>query len=99
MPKTTLSISSRNYSSWSLRGWLLVRFAGLDLKTAVGLATTQPAALFGKPQLAELRDGAAADLIVFDLPDDLRKPGTPRQQAGLQIRQTIIAGREISAAN
>ena len=25
----TLTLSSRNYSSWSLRGWLLVRFAGL----------------------------------------------------------------------
>jgi glutathione S-transferase len=25
----TLTISSKNYSSWSLRGWLLVRFAGL----------------------------------------------------------------------
>ncbi len=30
MPKTTLTISSKNYSSWSLRGWLLARFAGLD---------------------------------------------------------------------
>jgi glutathione S-transferase len=30
MPATTLSISSKNYSSWSLRGWLLTRFAGLD---------------------------------------------------------------------
>lgn len=28
-PAATLTISSRNYSSWSLRGWLLVRFAGL----------------------------------------------------------------------
>ena len=26
----TLTLSSKNYSSWSLRGWLLVRFAGLD---------------------------------------------------------------------
>lgn len=26
---TTLTITSKNYSSWSLRGWLLVRFAGL----------------------------------------------------------------------
>ncbi|MGE0310259.1 MAG: glutathione S-transferase family protein [Lautropia sp.] len=26
---TTLTLSSRNYSSWSLRGWLLARFAGL----------------------------------------------------------------------
>ena len=26
---TTLTITSKNYSSWSLRGWLLARFAGL----------------------------------------------------------------------
>ena len=30
MAQATLSISSKNYSSWSLRGWLLVRFSGLD---------------------------------------------------------------------
>ena len=30
MAKTTLIISSKNYSSWSLRGWLLARFAGID---------------------------------------------------------------------
>lgn len=30
MPRATLTLSSRNYSSWSLRGWLLARFAGLD---------------------------------------------------------------------
>jgi glutathione S-transferase len=29
MAQTTLIISSKNYSSWSLRGWLLVRMAGL----------------------------------------------------------------------
>jgi glutathione S-transferase len=28
--RTTLTLSSRNYSSWSLRGWLLARFAGLE---------------------------------------------------------------------
>ena len=28
--KATLSISSKKYSSWSLRGWLLARLAGLD---------------------------------------------------------------------
>ena len=27
----TLTISSRNYSSWSLRGWLLCRLAGLEV--------------------------------------------------------------------
>jgi glutathione S-transferase len=30
--KTTLTISSKNYSSWSLRGWLLTRFAGLPFE-------------------------------------------------------------------
>ncbi|HUB94416.1 MAG TPA: glutathione S-transferase family protein [Stellaceae bacterium] len=29
MTKAVLTISSKNYSSWSLRGWLLVKFAGL----------------------------------------------------------------------
>ncbi|MBT9487691.1 MAG: glutathione S-transferase family protein [Rubrivivax sp.] len=33
MPRATLTISSRNYSSWSLRGWLLARLAGLDFDT------------------------------------------------------------------
>ena len=30
MSKALLTISSKNYSSWSLRGWLLCRMAGLD---------------------------------------------------------------------
>ena len=32
MTKAKLSISSKNYSSWSLRGWLLCKFAGLDFE-------------------------------------------------------------------
>ena len=32
MPKTTLRITSKNYSSWSLRGWLLAKFAGLPFQ-------------------------------------------------------------------
>ena len=30
MPRTTLTISSKNYSSWSLRGWLMTKLAGVD---------------------------------------------------------------------
>lgn len=30
--RASLTLSSRNYSSWSLRGWLLCRFAGLDVE-------------------------------------------------------------------
>jgi glutathione S-transferase len=32
VPEAILTISSRNHSSWSLRGWLLCRFAGLDVQ-------------------------------------------------------------------
>ena len=32
MAKSSLTISSRNYSSWSLRGWLLCKFAGLEFE-------------------------------------------------------------------
>ena len=30
--QTTLTISSKNYSSWSLRGWLMMKFSGLKFK-------------------------------------------------------------------
>jgi glutathione S-transferase len=33
MAKSLLTISSRNYSSWSLRGWLLCKLAGLEFET------------------------------------------------------------------
>lgn len=32
MAKTTLTISSKNYSSWSLRGWLMTKLAGLPFE-------------------------------------------------------------------
>ena len=33
--RPTLTLSSKNYSSWSLRGWLLARFAGLDFDEVI----------------------------------------------------------------
>jgi glutathione S-transferase len=39
MAKATLSISSKNYSSWCLRGWLLCKLAGIDFdETIVSLS-------------------------------------------------------------
>lgn len=35
MDKAVLTISSKNYSSWSLRGWLFARFAELDFVEAM----------------------------------------------------------------
>jgi glutathione S-transferase len=42
MGETTLTISSRNYSSWSLRAWLLCRLAGLEVKV-VSVPVDDPA--------------------------------------------------------
>ena len=35
MPRTTLTISSKNYSSWSLRGWLMAKLAGIKFEEVV----------------------------------------------------------------
>jgi glutathione S-transferase len=35
MATATLTISSKNYSSWSLRGWLLCNMAGLDFEEEI----------------------------------------------------------------
>jgi len=35
MTKAVLTISSKNYSSWSLRGWLLAKFAGLEFEERI----------------------------------------------------------------
>ncbi len=32
MAKATLSIASKNYGSWSLRGWLLCKMSGLEFE-------------------------------------------------------------------
>ncbi len=44
MAETVLIISSRNYSSWSLRGWLLARLSGIDFSVAKVAADGQVAA-------------------------------------------------------
>lgn len=31
-PEASLTLSSKNYSSWSLRGWLMARFVGLEFR-------------------------------------------------------------------
>jgi glutathione S-transferase len=43
MAKATLTISSKNYSSWSLRGWLLTKFSGLPFDENV-MAPDDPSA-------------------------------------------------------
>ena len=35
MPAATLTISSKNYSSWSLRGWLMTKLSGIAFEEIV----------------------------------------------------------------
>jgi glutathione S-transferase len=44
MTRATLTLSSKNYSSWSLRGWLMTKFSGLEfdeILTAQGDASAR----------------------------------------------------------
>ncbi|MBV9531582.1 MAG: glutathione S-transferase family protein [Bradyrhizobium sp.] len=43
MANATLTISSKNYSSWSLRGWLLTKFSGLKFEE-ITVAPDDPSA-------------------------------------------------------
>ena len=43
MAKATLTISSKNYSSWSLRGWLMTKFSGLPFEE-IAIAPDDPSA-------------------------------------------------------
>jgi len=63
----------------------VMRFAGVDLRTAVDMASSRPAELIGLPP-ARLEVGAPANLVLFDLP----AAGDP-----LQIRCTINAGEVV----
>ncbi|MGU3538822.1 glutathione S-transferase family protein [Methylobacterium sp. A54F] len=68
MTAATLTISSRNYSSWSLRGWLICRMAGLDFETEVlsgSDASTRAELLHLSPSflVPRLRHG---EIVVWD---------------------------------
>ena len=43
MAKATLTIASKNYGAWSLRGWLLCKFSGLDFEEQT-VASDDPSA-------------------------------------------------------
>lgn len=66
--KPTLLIANKNYSSWSLRAWLVLRHAGIDFdeqQVLLGHADTKAriAALSPSGKVPALKDGA---LVVWD---------------------------------
>ena len=76
----------------------VMRFAGVDLATALAMATSTPAKLLGLTA-ANLAPGERADLVLFDLPQDLaatHHQSAPHDQTpgeGLRIRATIAQGQ------
>jgi len=66
----------------------VMRFAGVDLRTAVEMASTRPAALLGV-RAGGLNPGDRADLVLFDF-DEATKD--------LRIRTTIVGGARIFEA-
>jgi N-acetylglucosamine-6-phosphate deacetylase len=67
----------------------VMRFAGVDLRQAVEMASTRPAELIGLPHPG-LEIGAAANLVLFDLPQSATGP--------LHVRATYQAGEQVFAA-
>lgn len=67
----------------------VMRFAGLDLKAAVEMASLQPASLVRQRDLG-IAAGARADLILFELPQDDTSP--------IRIQATIKQGQLVYGA-
>ncbi|HEY2413306.1 MAG TPA: amidohydrolase family protein [Pirellulaceae bacterium] len=65
----------------------IMRFAGVDLKTAIEIASLRPAKIIGLDHPG-LQVGAPANLFLFDLPMAPDKP--------LNIRQTYVVGQASS---
>lgn len=63
----------------------VMRFAGVDLATAVHMASHHPARLLGRQPIT-LKPGSGADLVLFDLPEEA-------DSAQLAIRATVCGGR------
>ena len=73
----------------------VIRFADVDLATAIGMATYNPAALLGMEQ-GGLEVGDPADLVVFDLVEPFDGGG----RTVFQVKTTVLAGETVwEAAN
>ncbi|MBI3839469.1 MAG: amidohydrolase family protein [Planctomycetia bacterium] len=70
----------------------VMRFAGVDLATAVNMAGRRPAELLGQ-RPGQLQAGDVADLVLFDLHD-----GPEGRGARLEVRETLRKGQRVYTA-
>jgi N-acetylglucosamine-6-phosphate deacetylase len=68
----------------------VIRFAGVDLAAAVGMATHNPASLLGIEQ-GGLEAGDPADLVVFDLIE----PSAAGGMTAFRVQATILGGETV----
>ena len=100
MAKAVLTLTSKNYSSWSLRGWLLAKFAGLDF-TEKMIAPDDPEAraeillLSSSILVPRLEhDGARLGIVRGDHLLGEVEAGELRQQPAAQRpRRIVLAGQ------
>ncbi len=71
----------------------VMKFAGVDLATAVDMASRRPAQLLGRP-VSRLAVGDMADLVLFDL-----GPVGDAASEGLRVRTTISQGAVVFSAS
>lgn len=76
----------------------VMRFAGVDLPTAVAMATIHPQQLLGRTG-GTLRPGDVADLVLFDFDGSQAAPAAAPagglREAGLKVRATIVSGQVV----
>ncbi len=63
MSKFKLTIGNRNYSSWSLRGWLIMKMSGVEFETAV-------APLFTDAGMKVIKDESPNKKVPYLIHDD-----------------------------
>ena len=100
MAEATLTIISRNYGSWSLRGWLLCRLAGLDFEKDGVVrrsfrARRTPAALALLPRAVLTHDGVKVwdTLAIAEYLDEIGpEAGLLPQRAAARAHCRAISG-------
>jgi cytosine/adenosine deaminase-related metal-dependent hydrolase len=70
----------------------VMHFAGVDLRTAIRMASDHPARLLGL-EPGRLEPGAAADLVVFDLTPAPEEPAAPR----MAVRTVLCGGQAVTS--
>ena len=62
MAAATLSLSSKNYSSWSMRGWLMAKLAGIDFEEVI----VGPADADARAEILLLSPSILVPCLVYD---------------------------------